>query len=157
MIMLKLCCQSRVKFRINRADFILNWVCYLPYLKTFIKAPVAHTYSPKHVYLLYVATKRTQIMKHKRTRFLNILWHVMLVDCAISTFKWNLKTFFVLILLNILVITFAFCTLSLPTVFNARAVFINLQKISHHLCPLCQSCGTIILIFSFSLWWCVMC
>ena len=53
----------------NRADFILNWVCYLPCLKIFIEAPVSHTYSQKHVDLLYAATKRTQIMKHKRTRF----------------------------------------------------------------------------------------
>ena len=63
----------------------------------FIKTSDVHNYSTRQADLLYVqfaATKRTQrTLKHYGIKSWNSLYHVVHHDCAISTFKCNLKSF----------------------------------------------------------------
>ena len=63
----------------------------------FTKTSYVHNYSARQADLLYVqfaATKRTQrTLKHYGIKLWNSLYRVVHPDCAISTFKCNLKSF----------------------------------------------------------------
>ena len=148
----------------------------------FIKTSAVHNYSTRQagwLYVKYAPTKRTQRnLRHYGTKLWNSLHNVVCSDCAISTFKQNLKVYLLSwYFVPFLVPFFTFClNCHLPNCMHPAHYIAIIMHLAHstlfqltwqwwkcclnelrahkfYFCPLCQSWFFNMFFFLICLFW----